>query len=157
MNPVLAFPSNPASYTGGASAAKQQNARKTDMFLYITLGTNDLARARRFYDAVMPALGLIRRADEASEIGYGAEADNRTRLWITEPYNGKAATVGNGSMPAFEAASRAAVDAFHKAALANGGSDEGAPGLRPYGASFYACYVRDPDGNKLSAVCEQPG
>ncbi|WP_284163659.1 VOC family protein [Frigidibacter sp. SD6-1] len=126
------------------------------MFLYITLGTNDLARARRFYDAVMPTLGLIRRADEPTEVGYGAADDSRTRLWITEPFDGKPATVGNGSMPAFEAESRAAVDAFHKAALDQGGTDEGAPGLRPFGASFYAAYVRDPDGNKLSAVCEGP-
>jgi predicted lactoylglutathione lyase len=58
-------------------------------------------------------------------------------------------------MPALVAASRDAVDAFHRAALANGGTDEGAPGLRPFGPSFYACYVRDPDGNKLSAVCEE--
>jgi catechol 2,3-dioxygenase-like lactoylglutathione lyase family enzyme len=57
-------------------------------------------------------------------------------------------------MPAFIATTRAAVDAFHAAGLAHGGTDEGAPGLRPHGAHFYACYLRDPDGNKLSAVCE---
>ena len=57
-------------------------------------------------------------------------------------------------MPAFEAKTRAMVDAFHAAGLTAGGTDEGAPGLRPYGPSFYACYLRDPDGNKLSAVCE---
>ena len=67
---------------------------------------------------------------------------------------GKPAAVGNGSMPALCAASHAEVDAFHAAAIANGGTDEGKPGLRPFGPSFYACYVRDPDGNKLSAVCE---
>ena len=124
------------------------------MFLYITLGTNDLARAMRFYDAVMPALGLVRRAAEPAEAGYGAPAERRTRFWITQPYDARPATVGNGSMAAFDAPSRAAVDEFHKAALAHGGTDEGAPGLRPYGPNFYACYVRDPDGNKLSAVCE---
>jgi catechol 2,3-dioxygenase-like lactoylglutathione lyase family enzyme len=59
-------------------------------------------------------------------------------------------------MLAFAASDRAAVDAFHRLALANGGRDEGAPGLRPYGDNFYACYVRDPDGNKLSAVCWPP-
>ena len=59
-------------------------------------------------------------------------------------------------MIAFDAATRAAVDAFHAAGLAAGGTDEGAPGLRPYGPHFYACYLRDPDGNKLSAVCESP-
>lgn len=126
------------------------------MFLYITIGTNDLAAARRFYDAVMPTIGLTLRATEADEVGYGAAAPARIRFWVTKPYDGKPATVGNGSMPAFEASTRAAVDAFHKAGLAAGGHDEGAPGLRPYGPSFYACYLRDPDGNKLSAVCETP-
>ena len=125
------------------------------MLLYITLGTNDLARAKRFYDAVMPCLGLTLRAEDATEIGYGAP-DTRIRFWVTRPYDGKPASIGNGSMPAFEAASRAAVDAFHRAALAHGGSDEGAPGPRPFGPHFYAAYVRDPDGNKLSAVCERP-
>jgi catechol 2,3-dioxygenase-like lactoylglutathione lyase family enzyme len=70
------------------------------------------------------------------------------------PFDERPATVGNGSMPALIAPSRAAVDAFHAAGLAHGGTDEGAPGLRPYHAHFYACYLRDPDGNKLSAVCE---
>ncbi|MBL9051113.1 MAG: VOC family protein [Tabrizicola sp.] len=128
----------------------------TETFLYLTLGTNDLARATRFYDATLAPLGMIRRATEAEEIGYGLPEDRRTRLWITRPFDGKPATVGNGSMPALVAPSRAAVDAFHKAALSHGGSDEGAPGLRPYGTGFYACYVRDPDGNKLSAVHESP-
>lgn len=125
------------------------------MLLYITLGTNNLTAAKRFYDAVMPCLGLALRAENADEIGYGP-TQGRIRLWITRPYDGKPASVGNGAMPAFTAASRAAVDAFHHAALGHGGTDEGAPGLRPFGPSFYAAYVRDPDGNKLSAVCETP-
>jgi catechol 2,3-dioxygenase-like lactoylglutathione lyase family enzyme len=124
------------------------------MFLYITLGTNDLSRAKRFYDAVMPTLGQQLRAVEPDEVGYGPPAPARTCLWVTRPYDGKPATTANGSMPAFTATSRTAVDAFHAAGLAHGGSDEGAPGLRPYGPHFYACYLRDPDGNKLSAVCE---
>ena len=128
------------------------------MFLYITLGTNDLPRAKRFYDAVMPCLGLICRGVQDDEVGYGLASDSRTRFWVVQPFDAKPATVGNGSMPAFEAPDRAAVDAFHAAALANGGTDEGAPGLRRYGAQFFAAYVRDPDGNKLSAVCERaPG
>lgn len=127
-----------------------------ETFLYLTLGTNDLGRATRFYDTTLAPLGLVRRATEADEVGYSLPEDRRTRLWITRPFDGKPATVGNGSMPALVAPSRAAVDAFHKAALAHGGSDEGAPGLRPFGPSFYACYVRDPDGNKLSAVHESP-
>jgi len=126
------------------------------MFVYITLGTNDLDRARRFYDAVMATIGVTRRAEAATEIGYGTPADSSASLWITRPFDGAPATVGNGSMPAFAAPSRAAVDAFHAAALAHGGTDEGAPGLRSYRPNFYAAYVRDPDGNKLSALCERP-
>ena len=123
-----------------------------DTFLYLTLGTNDLARATRFYDAALAPLGLARRDTEPDEVSYAHPDDHRCRLWITRPYDGRPATTGNGTMPAFDAASRAAVDAFHAAALAHGGTDEGAPGLRPYGPGFYACYIRDPDGNKLSAV-----
>ncbi len=126
------------------------------MLLYITLGTNDLAAATRFYDAVLPCLGLERRFQNEEERGYGEPAPARIRFGVTKPFDGRPATVGNGSMPALVATSRAAVDAFHAAGLANGGRDEGAPGLRPYGAHFYACYLRDPDGNKLSAVCETP-
>jgi catechol 2,3-dioxygenase-like lactoylglutathione lyase family enzyme len=126
------------------------------MFLYLTLGTNDLARARRFYDAVMPTLGHHPRAVEDDEVGYGPAAPARITLWVTRPYDGQPASIGNGTMPAFVAPDRAAVDAFHAAGLVQGGTDEGAPGLRPYGPSFYACYLRDPDGNKISAVCEAP-
>ena len=127
-----------------------------DTFLYITLGTNDLARAIRFYDAALAPLGLQRRATEADEAGYARPDDHRCRFWITRPFDGMAATVGNGSMPAFDAPDRKAVDAFHTAACAAGGRDEGAPGLRPFGPGFYAAYVRDPDGNKLSAVRHDP-
>ena len=125
-----------------------------ETFLYLTLGTSDLTRAARFYDATLAPLGMIRRATEDTELGYGQPDDRRTRLWITLPFDGQAATHGNGTMPAFVAPTQQAVDAFHKAALAAGGTDEGAPGLRPYGPGFYAAYVRDPDGNKLSAVHE---
>jgi catechol 2,3-dioxygenase-like lactoylglutathione lyase family enzyme len=123
-----------------------------DTFLYLTLGTNDLPRATRFYDAALAPLGFVRRAADEREVGYGHPQDHRSRLWITLPFDGLPATVGNGSMPALVAPDRAAVDAFHRAACQAGGSDEGAPGLRPHGPGFYAAYVRDPDGNKLSAV-----
>ncbi len=125
-----------------------------DTMLYITLGTNDVARAARFYDAALAPLGLIRRATEEAEVGYGFPSDHRTRIWVTQPYDDKPASIGNGSMLALVASSRQAVQDFHAAALAAGGADEGAPGLRPYGPAFYAAYVRDPDGNKLSAVHE---
>ena len=120
-----------------------------ETFLYLTLGTNDLSRAARFYDAALAPLGLVRRATKETEVGYGHPDDRRARLWITLPFDGKPATVGNGSMPAFDAPSREAVRAFHAAALAHGGTDEGAPG--PRGEGFYAGYFRDPDGNKLNA------
>ena len=126
------------------------------MFLYITLGTNNLAAAKRFYDAVMPTLGLVLRGEDADEVSYGLPAPGSIQFWVTKPYNGQPATTANGSMPALKAPTRAAVDAFHAAGLAFGGTDEGAPGLRPYGPNFYACYLRDPDGHKLSAVCETP-
>lgn len=123
------------------------------MFLYLTLGTNDVARATPFYDAVMTALGYRRTSTEPDEIAFGQNADKEPLLWIGRPFDEKPASRGNGSMIAFAAATRGAVDAFHAAGIAHGGSDEGKPGLRRYGANFYACYLRDPDGNKLSAVC----
>lgn len=126
------------------------------MLLYVTLGSNDLAQSSRFYDAALKTLGIERRVTEEDEIGYAHPSDTRCRLWVLKPYDGKEASFGNGSMVTLDAPSRAAVQAFYAAALANGGTDEGAPGLRPFHASFYACYVRDPDGNKLSAVCEIP-
>lgn len=126
------------------------------MLLYVTLGSNDISRAQGFYDAVMPVLGYRRQRESDEEIGYAADGDTRCRFWVVMPYNQRAATIGNGSMVALHAESRAAVDAFHAAALAHGGTDEGKPGLRSFHANFYAAYVRDPDGNKLSAVCERP-
>lgn len=125
------------------------------MLLYTTLGTNDLPRARRFHDATLATLGIARLTDSADEAGYGPAGQQTVRLYITRPFDQAPATRANGSMLALNAPSRAAVRAFHAAALAAGGTDEGAPGLR-YRANFYACYIRDPDGHKLSAVCEAP-
>ena len=132
------------------------------MFTYICLGTDNIERAARFYDAALGALG-ISRCDTSNEpewdgwVGWGVYEDRGARevaLWICPPFDGRAATVGNGSMVAFQAQTWAQVDAFHAAALAQGGSSEGAPGLRPqYNPDFYAAYVRDPDGHKLAAVC----
>jgi catechol 2,3-dioxygenase-like lactoylglutathione lyase family enzyme len=126
------------------------------MLLYITLGSNNLERSGAFYDAVLETLGYMRRVSKSDELGYAAADDIRCRFWVVKPYDGQAASFGNGSMTALKARQRADVDAFYQAALANGGSDEGGPGLRPFHPHFYACYVRDPDGNKLSAVCERP-
>ncbi|MBM3583294.1 MAG: VOC family protein [Alphaproteobacteria bacterium] len=124
------------------------------MFYYITIGTNDVARGTRFYDPVMKALGFERNMADDTEIGYGAPGSKTTVFYITRPFDkSRPAGHGNGTMLAFPAKTRPMVDAFHAAALANGGSDDGKPGLRPYAPDWYACYVRDPDGNKLSAVC----
>jgi catechol 2,3-dioxygenase-like lactoylglutathione lyase family enzyme len=125
------------------------------MLLYSTLGTNDLTRARRFYDPTLATLGISLMQDGKEELGYGPKDSAIIRLYVTKPFDQNSATWGNGSMLAFDAASRAQVDAFHAAALTSGGTDEGAPGLR-YSPNFYSCYVRDPDGNKLSAVCDKP-
>jgi catechol 2,3-dioxygenase-like lactoylglutathione lyase family enzyme len=132
------------------------------MFTYICLGTNNLARAARFYDATLAALGLA-RCDTAGEpqwdgwVGWGTYADHGAKevaLWLCKPFNGGPATTGNGAMVALRARSWAEVDRFHAEALLHGGTSEGAPGLRPqYNPDFYSAYVRDPDGNKLAAVC----
>jgi catechol 2,3-dioxygenase-like lactoylglutathione lyase family enzyme len=128
------------------------------MLLYVTLGTNDLQRSIRFYDPVMNALGFARHVTVEDEIGYGPvpalPQARKCLLWITRPYLKLPATWGNGTLVALPALSHDAVQAFHSAGLAHGGFDEGGPGFRPYHEKFYSCYLRDPDGNKLSAVCE---
>ena len=125
------------------------------MLLYVTYGTTDLARARRFYDPTLATLGVVQLREGRDDFAYGLPGDTDPCFWIILPFDGKPATRGNGTMLALTAPTRAAVDAFHAAALTNGGTDEGAPGIR-YSPTFYSCYVRDPDGNKLSAVCDGP-
>ncbi|MSP82644.1 MAG: VOC family protein [Alphaproteobacteria bacterium] len=126
------------------------------MLDYLTLGTNDVKKAAAFYDAVFGALGHVRTETMDNELAYGSAPKPgekpQSLIFVTAPYDKARATNGNGTMLALKAASRKAVDAFHAAALKHGGKDEGAPGLRTYSPTWYACYVRDPDGNKLSAV-----
>ena len=119
---------------------------------YITLGTNDLARARAYYDAVMPHLGGEIEADYPGQtFCYLLSGD--FRLWVGATHDGKPAMAGNGTTIGFAARSESEVNAAHAAALANGGSNEGDPGPRPmYGPQFYGGYARDPDGNKMSFV-----
>jgi catechol 2,3-dioxygenase-like lactoylglutathione lyase family enzyme len=124
------------------------------MFSHVTLGTNDFAKAEKFYDAVMAALGHPVMFKANGWGGYGT--DTGPKVFIVPPFDGAAARAGNGVHVAFLAQDRATVDAFHAAALANGGTDEGAPGPRPhYHKNYYGAYVRDPDGNKLQAVCHR--
>lgn len=126
------------------------------MFSHVTLGTSDLERARAFYDPVTATLGLSTPFPLPGTLVYGEMIG--PKLFILAPFDGAPASVGNGVHVAFLAKTRAEVDAFHAAALAHGGSDEGAPGLRPrYHAHYYGAYVRDPDGNKLQAVCHSAG
>ncbi len=129
------------------------------MFSHVTLGTNDIARAIGFYDALLAGLGLkrIEYSGEHGFAGYAAAPDTTPQFWILRPINREDATVGNGVTIAFEAPDRATVDRFHATALAHGGTDEGAPGLRPhYHPDYYGAYLRDPDGNKLCCVCHRP-
>ncbi len=124
------------------------------MFSHITVGSNDLERAAVFYDAVMAVLGHKCFISGEGYMGYGQPSENQ--FWVLSPFDKAAAIPGNGNDTAFLAPDRATVRAFHAAALANGGSDEGAPGPRPhYHANYYGAYVRDPDGNKLQAVCHR--
>lgn len=120
--------------------------------LDVTLGTRDLARAVRFYDPVMATIGL-RRLPDAPEGWAGWGPQQGTGLWLCMPFDGRPATPGNGTMVTFAATGAAQVRAFHAAALAHGGQDEGAPGTRSrYEPSFYVAYVRCPDGHKLAAA-----
>ena len=124
------------------------------MFSHITIGISDFERASAFYDLVMATLGHGRFKSGEGFCAYGQLGGNQ--FWILSPHDKAPASVGNGSHTAFLAPDRAAVRAFHAAALANGGVNEGLPGLRPhYHANYYGAYVRDPDGNKIQAVCHR--
>ncbi len=123
------------------------------MLDHISLGVTNLIRMKAFYDAIFAPLGYQRLWDTPAGAGYGrAGTDDDFALFQpAEPHPMLAAEPG--FHVAFTATSRAAVDAFHAAALAHGGQDEGAPGPRvAYGSRYYAAFVRDPDGHKLEAV-----
>lgn len=118
------------------------------MIGYVTVGTNDLPRAAKFYDALAAEMGTGRMMEFDTFIAWGTPGGG-CGIAATKPYDGAAATVGNGVMVAIEARDADQVQRLYDLALANGGSDEGAPG--PRGDGFYAGYFRDPDGNKLNA------
>ena len=117
---------------------------------HVSIGVADLARAAAFYDAALAPLGGKRILDEGFAIAYGRQFPE---FWIGPPHDGAAPSPGNGVHFAFLAGDRDQVKAFHAAALAAGGTDDGAPGPRPhYGAEYYGAFVRDLDGNKVEAM-----
>ncbi|MGE0829892.1 MAG: VOC family protein [Hyphomonadaceae bacterium] len=117
------------------------------MLGYVTLGTNDLARAAAFYDQIAKEMGVGRFMESETFIAWGAA--DAAGIGLTKPFDGKTATVGNGVMAALQCKSSAEVDRVYKLAMSLGAQDEGGPGDR--GGGFYAAYFRDPDGNKLNA------
>ncbi len=119
------------------------------MIGYVTLGTNDLARAAKFYDAIAADLDTPRMMEFDGFIAWG-KPGGAAGIGLTKPFDGNPATVGNGVMVALEAKDKEQVDRLYEIALANGGTCEGPPGPRGDGG-FYAGYFRDPDGNKLNA------
>jgi catechol 2,3-dioxygenase-like lactoylglutathione lyase family enzyme len=131
------------------------------MISYTTIGCSDFEHSKKFFDAALGALGygLLHDYSEYGSVAWGdlanATLPHNGKLWLMKrPFDGQAASAGNGAMVGLIARTRAQVDAFHTAALANGGSCEGKPGLREaYGPNMYLAYVRDPMGNKFSAMC----
>ncbi|TNE38531.1 MAG: VOC family protein [Alphaproteobacteria bacterium] len=123
------------------------------MIDHISVGVDDLAGNIEIYDAALAAIGWKQLFKEG-DFGVGYGPDKEAILWVQKPGDGKPATAGNGSHLCFRAPSRAAVEAFHAAALAAGAMDDGAPGLRPeYTPTYYAAFFRDLTGNKIEAVC----
>ena len=118
------------------------------MIGYVTLGTSDLARGAKFYDALAAEMGIGRMMDNETFIAWGTPGGG-AGIGLTKPFDGQPASVGNGVMVALEAKDSGQVDRLYKIALDQGGTDEGAPGDR--GGGFYAGYFRDLDGNKLNA------
>jgi predicted enzyme related to lactoylglutathione lyase len=118
------------------------------MIGYSTVGSNDLETAKAFYDALLDTIGMSKMFDHPSGGRIYCSKDGMM-FGVLAPYDGKAATAGNGAMFGFPLPSRLEVDAFHAKALELGGADEGAPG--PRGAGAYFAYCRDLDGNKLCA------
>jgi len=127
------------------------------MIDHVSVGVTNIARSKAFYDAALTPLGMapvypVEISGQLVGVGYGAP--EKPSFWVQLPMNGQAASMGNGMHIAFRAMTRAAVDSFYLAAMSQGGIEDGAPGLRTeYHPSYYAAFVRDPDGNKIEAVC----
>lgn len=131
------------------------------MIAYVTVGANDIARAKRFYSAFLPALDYeLKEGPEGLSYALPEKPDLFPVLpdfYVKQTFDGRPATAGNGAMVAFEARSQEQVRDLHAEALATGGFDEGQPGFRAsYGPHFYVGYLRDPDGNKIALFSNDP-
>lgn len=124
------------------------------MIAYTMVGTTDLEKALEFYDPLFSEMGMDICWKDDNTVSYGKERDlNFPRFFVGYPFDGREASVGNGTMTAFQFDEPGKVDALYDIAISRGGTDEGRPGFRPqYAEGFYAAYVRDPDGNKLAFV-----
>jgi len=135
------------------------------MIAYVTVGADDISRAKRFYNALLPPLGyVLKEGPDGLSYILPPAPDQPVALpdfYVKPTFDGQAASAGNGAMTAFEAPSQSQVRDLHAAALNAGGADEGAPGFRAsYGAHFYVGYLRDPQGNKIALFCnnlDEPG
>src|SRR5258708_347994 len=125
------------------------------MIDHLSIGVRDLARTKRFYDAVLTPLGYKCLSESAGMLGYGGEA---VALWLGAAERPVPPDDRSGLHVCFSAPTRRSVDQFHAAALKTGGRDNGGPGLRAdYGANYYAAFVVDPDGYRIEAYCAAPG
>jgi catechol 2,3-dioxygenase-like lactoylglutathione lyase family enzyme len=135
-------------------AATPNNKELHPMFDHVSIGVKSLDRSRQFYDAALAPLGYERLSNFDGTMGYGAE---RPAFWVSEVERPVPADRGSGLHFCFVATSEEAVDAFYAAALANGGEDNGPPGIRPdYSQFYYAAFIIDPDGYRLEAFFNKP-
>jgi catechol 2,3-dioxygenase-like lactoylglutathione lyase family enzyme len=120
------------------------------MIDHVSVAVRDLAASARFYEAVLAPLGFSKLESRAATVGFGK---TYPEFWINLRTGLASQPADSGAHVCFRARSTELVDAFHAAALAAGGGDDGAPGLRPqHGAGYYAAFIRDPDGNRIEAV-----
>ena len=121
------------------------------MFDHVSIGVSDIKRAGRFYDAVLKALDITRLSDGETSLGYGEKSPG---LWVQTASRPVKADMESGLHFCLQAKDRAAVDAFHAAAMKAGGKDNGKPGVRAdYSPKYYAAFVVDPDGYRIEAYC----
>lgn len=123
------------------------------MLNHVSIGVSDVARSKRFYDAALRPLGYRCLSESPDSLGYG---DAAVALWIGAAQHPVPADTESGLHFCFDAPTRQSVENFHASALASGGQDNGAPGLREdYGSDYYAAFVVDPDGYRIEAYCSR--